>query len=149
MKRGTLFPHINLAFETWRIKANEANSKYVAFTLHKQTCLNVNLNDIQISQSDTAKYLGIHLDDKLTWKHHILTKRKALGIQLNKYLSLINRNSPFSLENKQIIYKSILKPMWSYGVELWGTGHHSTISVQNIKIHFKSALLRNECTTSS
>ena len=58
-----------------------------------------------------------------------LTKRKSLGIQLNKYLWLINHNSPLSLENKLIIYKSILKPMWSYRVELWETAAKSHLDI--------------------
>jgi len=30
------------------------------------------------------------------------------------------KNSPLSLENKTLIYKTILKPVWTYGIELWG-----------------------------
>ena len=52
--------------KTWRIKANEAKSKHITFILRKQNCPNINLNDFEIPQSDTAKYLSIHLDHKLT-----------------------------------------------------------------------------------
>jgi hypothetical protein len=33
---------------------------------------------------------------------------------------LLNRKSKLSLQNKVIIYKHILKPIWTYGIELWG-----------------------------
>jgi hypothetical protein len=33
---------------------------------------------------------------------------------------LINRKSQLSLENKITIYKDIIKPVWTYGIELWG-----------------------------
>jgi hypothetical protein len=33
---------------------------------------------------------------------------------------LLNRKSILSLENKLIIYNHILKPIWTYGIELWG-----------------------------
>jgi hypothetical protein len=36
------------------------------------------------------------------------------------FRSLLNRKSKLSLENKLIIYKHILKPIWTYGIELWG-----------------------------
>jgi hypothetical protein len=32
---------------------------------------------------------------------------------------LIGRKSQLSLENKLTIYKVILKPIWTYGIELW------------------------------
>jgi hypothetical protein len=33
---------------------------------------------------------------------------------------LINKKSQLSLENKITIYKAIIKPVWTYGIELWG-----------------------------
>lgn len=36
----------------------------------------VTLNNIQVTESEDAKFLGIHLDKPLTWE-----KRKQLGIE--------------------------------------------------------------------
>jgi hypothetical protein len=33
--------------------------------------------ELQIPQMQTVKYLGLHLDTKLTWKHHITKKTKT------------------------------------------------------------------------
>jgi hypothetical protein len=33
---------------------------------------------------------------------------------------LIGKRSQLSLENKVLLYKAILKPIWTYGIELWG-----------------------------
>jgi hypothetical protein len=33
---------------------------------------------------------------------------------------LIGKRSQLSLENKVLIYKAILTPIWTYGIELWG-----------------------------
>jgi hypothetical protein len=33
---------------------------------------------------------------------------------------LRNRKSQLSLENKITIYKAIIRPVWTYGIELWG-----------------------------
>ena len=41
---------------------------------------------------------------------------------------LINRKSKLSLENKARIYKTILKPIWTYGITLWGTAAKSHIN---------------------
>lgn len=33
------------------------------------------------------------------------------------------------MENKLLIYKTILKPIWSYGAELWGCASKSNIDI--------------------
>ena len=45
----------------WRIKANESKSVHVTFTLKHETCPPITLSAQPISQSEEAKYLGIHL----------------------------------------------------------------------------------------
>ena len=44
-----------------------------------------------------------------------------------------------SLENKILFYKTILKPVWTYGIQLWGT---SSISNTEIIQRFQSKTLR-------
>ena len=61
----------------WRIKTNENKSTHITFTLNRETCPAVTLNGQYIPQRETAKYLGIHLDRRLTWQKHIFTKRKT------------------------------------------------------------------------
>jgi hypothetical protein len=50
-------------------------------------------------------------------------KRKQPGIKLRSLYWMIGRNSKLSLNNKLLLYKAILKPVWglkvsSYGVPL-------------------------------
>ena len=48
------------------MKANETKSVQVTFTLKKDSCPPVQLNNIHLPQTDSVKYLGIHLARKLT-----------------------------------------------------------------------------------
>ena len=64
----------------WRIKANEAKSVQVTFTTKHSSCAELTLNDVSFAQAEHAKYLGIHLDRRLSWRTHIFTKREALGL---------------------------------------------------------------------
>jgi hypothetical protein len=41
----------------------------------------------------------------------------------------MNKKSKLSVENKLTIYKAILKPVWTYGVELWGCGKPSNTKI--------------------
>jgi len=52
-----------------------------------------------LNKRETAKYLGIHLDRRLTWQKHNFTKRKHLGLQLHRMYWIIGRKSKLSLEN--------------------------------------------------
>jgi len=40
---------------------------------------------------------------------------------------LIGKKSHLSIENKLLIYKAVIKPIWSYGIELWGCASKSNI----------------------
>jgi len=73
-----------------------------------------------MTQAKDMKYLGIHLDRTLTWHKHISAKRKQLDLKLRKLYWITGRKSLLSLDNKLLIYKAILKPIWTYGVQLWG-----------------------------
>jgi hypothetical protein len=65
-----------------------------------------------------VEYLGLHLDRRLTWHKHIFAKRKNLGITLSKMYWLLGRKSKLSISKKFLAYKVILKPIWTYGIQL-------------------------------
>jgi hypothetical protein len=52
---------------------------------------------------------------------------------------LLGRKSKLRTSNKLLIYKAIFKPIWTYGIQLWGTA-----SISNIEIleRFQSKALR-------
>jgi hypothetical protein len=47
--------------------------------------------------------------------------------------------SQLSLSNKLLLYKTILKPIWTYGIQLWGTASTSNIEILE---RFQSKALR-------
>jgi hypothetical protein len=99
----------------------------------------VSINQTVIPQGETVKYLGLHFDRKLTWKEHITKKRKQLDHKTRELKWLIGKNSPLSLENKLLIYKTILKPIWTYGILLWGCASKSNIAIMQ---RYQSKLFR-------
>jgi hypothetical protein len=106
------------------MKANESKSIHVTFTTRRETCSPVHLNNVQLSQEEDVKYLGLHLDRRLTWH-----KWKQLGISLTKMYWLLGLKSKLSTSNKLLIYKAILKPIWTYEIQLWGTASTSNIQI--------------------
>jgi len=92
-------------------------------------CPPVYINETIVPHEETVKYLGLHFDHGLTWKDHIVKKRKQLEHKTREIKWLIGKNSPLSLENKILIYKTVLKPVWTYGIELWGCATKSNTAI--------------------
>jgi hypothetical protein len=84
-------------------------------------------------------YLAIYLDRKLTRRNHISAKRKQLVLRLRNMYWIIGRKSQLSLANNLLVYKAILKPIWTYGIQLWGTACNSNIDILET---FQSKVLR-------
>ena len=51
----------------------------------------------------------------------------------------LGRNSELSIQNKLLLYKQIIKPVWTYGIQLWGCTKKSNIKIIQI---FKNKILR-------
>jgi hypothetical protein len=89
----------------------------------------VHINNVHLPQTEEVKHLGLHLDRRLTWHKHIFTKRKQLRIALTKMYWVLGRKSKLCTNNKLLIYKTILKPIWAYGIQLWETASTSNIEI--------------------
>ena len=72
---------------------------------------------------------------------HISTLRKHLDLKTKDLYWIIGKHSPFSLTNKLLIYKEILEPVWTYGIELWGCASSSSSHTAKIQ-RYQSKLLR-------
>ena len=53
---------------------------------------------------------------------------------------LIGRRSNLSTQNKITLYKVVIKPVWTYGIQLWGTASNSNIEILQ---RFRSKTLRS------
>jgi hypothetical protein len=113
----------------WRIKANEAKSVHVMFATRTETCPPVHINNAHPPQQEDVTYLGLHLESRLTWCKHIFTKWKQLGMTITKMHWLLARKSKLSTSNKILIHKAIFKPIWTYGIQLWGMASTSNIEI--------------------
>lgn len=116
-------------FKRWNIKVNSEKSNHITFSLRRGDCCSVNIDGEEIPKQNVVKYLGMTLDRRLTWKPHIKAKQKQLKIKSRKLYWLLGPKSKLNLNNKLRIYKIILKPVWTYGIQLWGTSKNSNIDI--------------------
>lgn len=126
----------------WKLKLNELKSVHVTYALrHKNSNLHTFLNGVQIPQAESAKYLGLHLDSRLNWKHHVRQKAEQIKIKQREMYWLIGKHSKLSLYCKRLIYESIIKPIWTYGIQLWGcTKQTNRLIIQRCQNKFLRAI---------
>lgn len=53
---------------------------------------------------------------------------------------MIERKSKLSIHNKIMLYKQIMKPVWTYGIQLWGCNKATNINKVQI---FQNKILRD------
>jgi hypothetical protein len=42
---------------------------------------------------------------------------------------LLGTSSTLPIETKLLLYKAVLKPIWTYGIQVWGTGSNSNYEI--------------------
>ncbi|GFY17249.1 RNA-directed DNA polymerase from mobile element jockey [Trichonephila clavipes] len=106
----------------WRIAINVDKSQAIVFRkwgVIDPPC-QLSLFDDNIQWVPVVKYLGLHIDSRLTFKKHIDYLSEKFWGRISLAISLVGRRSPLSLENKVILYKQILCPVITYGSPVWG-----------------------------
>jgi hypothetical protein len=84
----------------WRIKINQSKSTHITFTIRNQICPTVQMGDVDLPKKNEVKYVGMHLDRRLTWAKYIKTKRKQLNQTAKQMHWLLRRRSTLSMERK-------------------------------------------------
>ncbi|GFX71000.1 RNA-directed DNA polymerase from mobile element jockey [Trichonephila clavipes] len=123
----------------WRIAINVDKSQAIVFRKWGviDPPFQLSLFDDNIQWVPVVKYLGLHIDSRLTFKKHFDYQSEKFWGRISLAISLVGRRSPLSLENKVILYKQILRPVITYGSPVWGAAaatHMKKIQVMQNKI---------------
>jgi hypothetical protein len=112
----------------WRIAINVSKSTAMLFTQrHIQNPRPVLLFGEPIVWVDTACYLGVTLDKRLTWSSHIDQVRKKASRRLGVLGSLLNRRSGLSIRNGILLYRQLIRPMMDSACPIWRSAARSHI----------------------
>jgi hypothetical protein len=76
------------------------------------------------------------MDHKLSCSDHIVKKGKQVELKVKELSWLLGKKSQLSIANKLLIYKTIIKPIWTYGLEIWGYARKSSQAILK-KAHSK------------
>ena len=122
----------------WRILINPNKTQAIIFKntdrlKHSSDTCNLFLDNVRLDIHNSVKYLGVILDKKLSFTEHIRhTRTKANRIAGYLY-PLHGRNSLLSLDNKLLIYKSIIRPVMTYGAPVWHNANPQLIHTLTAK----------------
>jgi len=114
-----------------KLLLNISKTKYMLITnKHLSTeslVINVNRNSIEISL--TYKYLGVIVDEKLTWEEHC----KQLCSTISKYVGVMYEVKHYvNIQALRMLYHNLINSRAQYGIIAWGRAascHLQTISV--------------------
>lgn len=107
-------------FLEWKIFLNNSKTEFIMFSksrvmLDKCSKDNILFNNHSLKWKPHVKYLGVVLDSKLLFKHHIdHIISKANGITFKKLYCLIGRKSRVSVDCKIRLFKAVIRPILSY-----------------------------------
>ena len=66
-------------------------------------CPPIFMNNTELPVGNTIKYLGMHLDQKLNWKEHIVKKWKQVKLKVKELYWLIGREYPLRVCSVEIL----------------------------------------------
>ncbi|GBN48768.1 RNA-directed DNA polymerase from mobile element jockey [Araneus ventricosus] len=120
-------------FLKWKIALNVNKTEAVYFAKGRRKYKPiVKIKNQTITWSQQAKYLGVILDEKLTWKNHITTIKTKFRAASRKLFPLIARDSEMNRKYKLLVYTAILRPIITYGCPIWGAAANSNIRMLEI-----------------
>lgn len=115
--------------EEWRIQYNGEKTVAVCCTQKRTTPrIQLTLGTTEITWKNSARYLGVHIDQRLTWKTHIDKACNKGNAALNLLSSLLCGKSNLSLESKRLLYVAIIRPAMLYGCEIWGAAAQTNLA---------------------
>ena len=116
---NVLFKDINNWFQNNLLNLNFTKTHYLEFRLSKHHTANIQIqhNHKYISKETQTKFLGLILDDTLTWRQHT-----DLLIKKMSSVSYALRHVKYSLplDTLKLIYYAHVHSIMSYGVIFWG-----------------------------
>jgi len=110
-----------------KLTLNVVKSHYVIFNRNKKlppTLLPVILEHKPLSRKTETKFLGVIIDDKLSWKSHTNSIRQ----KINKQCGILYHTRDFLTMNaRKCIYFSLIYPHLTYCNTVWGAVNETTL----------------------
>ena len=79
--------------------------------------LNIKLDGVSLNRVSSTKFLGVIIDENLTWKNHV----DAISKTISRNIGVLTKRKQFVPENiLYSLYCTLILPYINYGVLIWG-----------------------------
>ena len=96
----------------WQMHYNPLKCFYIRLS-NKKHLLDYSIHNIALQETNTIKYLGVHIDNKLTLKSHVDT----IVNSVKGFLSQNFKHCPPSVKSK--CYQTLIRPVLEYASIVW------------------------------
>ena len=118
-------------FSANRLTVNISKSAFMIFSTTKaddsyifDNKLELKLNNCSLSRVNTIKFLGLLIDDRLTFKQHV----KELTSKINNINSMLfNRKQFVPLSARRNLYLALVYSKINFSIEIYGSATQSTL----------------------
>lgn len=114
-------------FKANKLSLNISKTKYIIFRHSNMPLLEImpslKINNIEIERigsgcnSQTIKFVGLSLDEYLTWEHHANSVGNKIACSI---YSIKQWRNLFPMKVLDLLYKALVKPHLEYGLLAWG-----------------------------
>ena len=104
-----------------KLSLNVNKTHYIIFTPGRSTSTpkqNLYINGTLLKREHTTKFLGVTIDSKLSWQHHI----QSIKLKIAKNIGLICKAKKVCRTSSLVtLYYSFIYPYITYCLEVWGS----------------------------
>ena len=130
-----------------RLSINPSKTKYIVYKpkvklqknfkiLFDTSNVNLIMDNTVLEQVKSIRFLGLIINDKLTWDLH----KKHIQTKINKTLGILYKSKAIMKQHDLInMYKTFIEPYFLYGIEVWG---HSIKSQTDIMVRLQNKVVR-------
>jgi len=103
---------------------NKTNFMLLTSLKHNPASFKVIINNHNISPEDNLRYLGLLLDNKLSWKPHA----QRVKTQLSRACGILSKLKHYTtLPALKVVYNSLIHPYLNHSILNWGRASNATI----------------------
>ena len=111
-----------------KLSLNVSKSNMILFrpkNSKKLNNINIKINNEVIIEKECTKYLGIYIDNKLSWKEHISTVK----IKLDRGIGILSKLKIFAPRSvMKSAYHAFITPHINYGLLNWGNASNNLLN---------------------
>ncbi len=110
---------VNNLLKLNKLSLSIKKSKYMIFQTQKKNVesFNLKIDNVIIERVNEFNFLGLTLDEHLTWKCHI----NKLSSKISQCMGILNRLKHFlPTQTKVLIFNSLVLPHLKFGILIWG-----------------------------